>query len=178
MLDLAIDGFSVEGEGIGRARGRAVFVPRCIPGEKVRARLLPSSGRRLEAELLEILAPSRDRVEPCCPVFGRCGGCQLLHVDYQAQLSLKAMVLADALRSIARLEAGSLAVAAAKEPLRYRNHGQFPFALDGIRDCLRVLRGALAPGDSGGGLPSPGSEGAGSRAGSAGLGPPDHRNAR
>lgn len=125
-FELTIDGFSTEGEGIGRYQGRAVFVPFTIPGERVRVRLTHAGGRKLMAEAVEPLAPSKDRVVPPCPVFGRCGGCQLMHIDYRAQGALKAQVLQDVLRSIARLNLDRrLPILEAAHPLYYRNHGQY-----------------------------------------------------
>jgi 23S rRNA (uracil-5-)-methyltransferase RumA len=133
-FELTIDGFSTEGEGIGHHQGRAIFAPFTIPGERIRARLVSPGGRTLRAEAVELLAPSRDRAIPPCPVFGRCGGCQLMHISYGAQQALKAQVLVDVLRSIARLQLNRLPpIAEASHPLHYRNHGQYKVGKEGGR---------------------------------------------
>jgi 23S rRNA (uracil1939-C5)-methyltransferase len=140
-FELTIDGFSTEGEGIGHHQGRAIFVPFTIPGERIRARLTNPSGRTLTAEAIELLAPSQDRAIPPCPVFGRCGGCQLMHISYSAQLALKAQVLVDVLRTIAGLHLNRLpSIAEASHPLHYRNHGQYKVGQSG----RRVISGFFA----------------------------------
>jgi 23S rRNA (uracil1939-C5)-methyltransferase len=141
-FELTINGFSTEGEGIGHYQGRAVFVPFTVPGERILAR--PSrtqprrtqftnpSGRKFTAEAIELLTPSKDRIVPACPVFGPCGGCQLMHIRYGAQQAIKAQVLCDVLRSIARLNLDRLpAITEAFQPLHYRNHGQYKVGEEG-----------------------------------------------
>ncbi len=120
-ISLVIDGISDRGEGVGREGGRAVFVPFAIPGERVTV-AEASRSRRRSGRLLQVDAPSPERVAPDCPVFGECGGCQLRHVRYPAQLDLKARILHDALRTVARLEVGPIQVVPAPRTLGYRNH--------------------------------------------------------
>ncbi|HOX45023.1 MAG TPA: 23S rRNA (uracil(1939)-C(5))-methyltransferase RlmD [Myxococcota bacterium] len=144
-LRLLIEGLGSEGEGVGRAQGRAVFVPFALPGERVLARVVHAGARRLVAELDEVLEPAPERVRPPCPVFGRCGGCQLQHAGYSAQLALKRRLLVETLRSVGGLEVGERdggpRVLAAPEPLGYRNRGQYPVA----RQARRVVTGFFAP---------------------------------
>ncbi|MBN2495415.1 MAG: 23S rRNA (uracil(1939)-C(5))-methyltransferase RlmD [Deltaproteobacteria bacterium] len=139
---LRIDGVGASGEGVGRLEGRAVFVPAAIPGERWQIRLAHCRGRRLEAEPVRLLDRSPDRVEPVCPVFGRCGGCQLMHMAYPAQLELKQAVLADSLRSVAGIELeAAVPIEPAAAPLGYRNRGQYPVG----RQAGRVVTGFFAP---------------------------------
>lgn len=77
-----------------------VFVPFGIPGETVEADVYRSRKRFAEAEITQILAPSPDRVEPECPYFGECGGCQLQHVEYTRQLEMKRQVVSDLLQRV------------------------------------------------------------------------------
>ena len=65
-----------KGEGVAEVGGRKVFVPLALPGEAVR---FEAEGER--GTLLEVLEPAPNRQEPFCPHFGRCGGCQLQHLD-------------------------------------------------------------------------------------------------
>jgi 23S rRNA (uracil1939-C5)-methyltransferase len=139
-LQLLIEGLGAEGEGIGRAQGRAVFVPFALPGERVRARVVHTSARRVVAELDEVLEPAPERVAPPCPAFGRCGGCQLQHAAYPAQLALKRRMLVETLRSVAGLEVGGPLVLGCALPLGYRNRGQYPVA----RLERRVVTGFFA----------------------------------
>ncbi len=127
-IELEIDGVGASGEGVGHLCGRAVFVPRALPGELVAARVVHLGSRKAVAEPQKILRPSSDRIVPVCSAFGRCGGCQLMHADYPAQIGLKRAILQDALRTIAKLEPVSVPVAPAPGPLGYRNRGQYPVA--------------------------------------------------
>ena len=140
-VELSIEGVGAGGEGIGRLEGRAVFVPRALPGERVLAKIVHIGSKKIAAEPQRILEPSPDRRDPVCPVFGRCGGCQLMHAGYSAQLELKSTILKDALLSIAGIRVESIPVAGAQEPFHYRNRGQYPVA----RQKGRVVTGFFAP---------------------------------
>ncbi len=121
---VAITTIAAGGEGVGRlADGRAVFVARTAPGERIRLRegvKLHKSFAR--GELAEIVAPSAARVTAPCPhyVQDRCGGCQLQHVTYEAQLAAKRAIVGDALRRIAKLDLGDPEIVEAVEEWRYR----------------------------------------------------------
>ena len=132
MNDLvAITGIAAGGDGVGRlADGRAVFVPRTAPGERVRLR----DGVRLHktfarGELAEVVAPApvsgpagSARVTPPCPHYGRdrCGGCQLQHLAYDAQLAAKRAIVGEALRRIGKLDVTDPEIVEAVEEWRYR----------------------------------------------------------
>ena len=125
MSDIvAITSIAAGGDGVGRlGDGRAVFVPRTAPGERVRLRdgvkLLKSFAR---GELAEVVAPTGARVTPPCSHYGqdRCGGCQLQHVAYEAQLDAKRAIVGDALRRIAKLDVPDPEIVEAVEEWRYR----------------------------------------------------------
>ncbi|HUU02724.1 MAG TPA: 23S rRNA (uracil(1939)-C(5))-methyltransferase RlmD [Myxococcota bacterium] len=141
-VTLEIDGFAAGGLGVGRLDGRAVFVPFTIPGESVTAKIVHIGRRKITAEAERIVRPSPDRIQPACPAFGRCGGCQLQHVAYHAQALLKRRLLLDALRSISGFEPESEpGIVSAPEPFAYRNRGQYPVARRGSR----VVTGFYAP---------------------------------
>jgi 23S rRNA (uracil1939-C5)-methyltransferase len=124
MTDVvAITSIAAGGEGVGRlADGRAVFVARTAPGERVRLR----EGMKLHksfarGELAEIVAAGAARVTAPCPhyVQDHCGGCQLQHVTYEAQLAAKRAIVGDALRRIAKLDVGDPEIVEAIEEWRY-----------------------------------------------------------
>jgi len=93
-----------DGHGVADVGGRRVFVPGTLPGE--RAVVAPRRKRRryTEADLVRVVEPSPDRVVPPCEVFGRCGGCALQHLGYDAQVRFKRKMVEDAFTRIAGLE--------------------------------------------------------------------------
>jgi 23S rRNA (uracil1939-C5)-methyltransferase len=95
-LELTIDRLGARGDGVAAGPGGTVFVPFALPGETVRAALQPGSDR---AALIEVVAPSPERVDPVCPNFGSCGGCAVQHLRPEAYLAWKREVVIAALRS-------------------------------------------------------------------------------
>lgn len=128
---LNITGFSVEGAGIGRSEsGRAVFVKGAIPGEKVQVDVKPDK-KILKGDIKAILDAAECRCQSECPLFGKCGGCQLSHIKYPEQAKIKSIIVKDALRSIGGVDS-EIKVTPAKDCWHYRNRGQFPAAeIDG-----------------------------------------------
>ncbi len=124
-IDLAIDSLAYQGAGVGRHEGLVVFVPFTAPGDRARVRVTADRGRYLEAELVELLDVSPARVQPPCPHFGVCGGCQWQHVAYGAQLEAKRRIVADALRRIGGAAVEVETVVPSPLPYRYRNRVRF-----------------------------------------------------
>ncbi|WP_193212224.1 class I SAM-dependent RNA methyltransferase [Luteolibacter marinus] len=103
-IDLRIDALSNLGEGIGRVDGWVVFVPFCLPGELVRARVFRNDKNCSKADLVEVLEPSPDRAEPGCKLFGTCGGCQYQHLGYEAQLAWKTRQVGELMQHMAGVD--------------------------------------------------------------------------
>ena len=144
--ELEIDALAPGGEGVGRTSGRTVFVPFAAPGDRVVADV-PAGEGPAHAVLVELRAPGGARVEPPCRHFGRppvptspggaaggenhdreCGGCEWLHVRYEAQLAAKARGFAETLRRIGRLDpdaCGLRPILPSPAPLRYRARAKF-----------------------------------------------------
>lgn len=108
VVELDVAGLAHEGEGVGRYEGYALFVPGALPGERVRARVVEAKPRYGRAELLGVLTASPSRVAPPCAVYARCGGCQLQHFAYDAQLAWKRQLVVDALERIGKLRVAPL----------------------------------------------------------------------
>lgn len=87
-----------------RSEGWVVMVPFTLPGERVRARVYRNHRNYSEADLLDILVPSPDRVAAPCPLFGRCGGCQYQHLAYPRQLVWKQRQVEELLRHLAGVD--------------------------------------------------------------------------
>lgn len=103
-VELVIDGMAAGGSGVARHEGRVVFVPRAAPGDRLRCRLVRVRKRYAQAEIEEILAPGPDRREAPCRHFGRCGGCQWMHLSEEAQERARRQLLTDALVRIGRVK--------------------------------------------------------------------------
>ena len=100
-LTLTLTDMAHGGLALGRDRGgRAIFVPFAIPGETVRVRAPRPDARFARAELLAVVRPSPDRVNPRCRHFGICGQCAFQHMTYAAQLRAKEAVVRDQLSRV------------------------------------------------------------------------------
>jgi 23S rRNA (uracil1939-C5)-methyltransferase len=121
FAELDIESIAAGGDGVARANGVVVFVPRAAPGDRVRARIDPRR-RFARGEIDELLAPSPDRVTPECPhyVVDRCGGCQLQHIRYDAQLEAKRRIIGDSLARIGKRTVDVPPVEASPRRWRYR----------------------------------------------------------
>ncbi len=103
-IELEIEDLTNLGQGVARLGGRVIFVPYALPGERVKGRIWRNKKQYSEADLVEVLRPSGDRVEPECGLFGTCGGCQYQHYRYGAQLEWKRQQIRDLLRKMAGLD--------------------------------------------------------------------------
>ena len=100
-IELAIDSLTNLGAGVGRVDGWVVFVPFALPGELVHARVFRNDKNCSHADLVAVLTPSPDRVEPVCPLFGQCGGCQYQHLGYPQQLAWKTRQVGELMKHMA-----------------------------------------------------------------------------
>jgi 23S rRNA (uracil1939-C5)-methyltransferase len=121
LTRVEITGIAAGGDGVGRADGMVVFVPRTAPGDTALVRLTRAK-RFARGRLASLEVPSPDRVDPSCPHYtkDRCGGCQVQHLSYDAQLRAKGTIIADAIRRIGRRDLGEVTVAASDAQWRYR----------------------------------------------------------
>jgi len=131
-LEINLTTLAYGGEALGRLPdGRAVFVPFALPGERVRVRVVEEKARYLRADLVEVLSPSPQRVEPRCAHYGLCGGCHLQHLSYEGQLAAKRDILGDQLRRLAGFDNPPVRETVASQPWEYRNHVQFHLTPEG-----------------------------------------------
>jgi len=107
-LELTITGMSHDGRGVAELGGKKIFVHGALPGEHVRARLVARQRRYDDAEVMEILRASPQRVEPRCVHFGVCGGCSMQHLDARAQVAVKQRILEDSLWHIGKVRAETI----------------------------------------------------------------------
>ncbi len=122
-VDIDIASIAAGGDGVGRADGVVVFTPRTAPGDRAHVRVVPARGGRMaRGTLLTLLRSADVRVEPACTHFtrDRCGGCQLQHLQYGAQLEAKGGIIRDALTRIARRPIATVRVRPSANEWRYR----------------------------------------------------------
>lgn len=149
--ELTIESVGAGGDGVGRAEGIVVFVPRTAPGDRVRVRL--DRRRRFARGVLEaVLSPSPSRVEPPCPHYriDRCGGCQFQHLGYAAQLEIKSGIVRDALTRLGKRHVEPPDVVPSAEEWRYRRkltlamrrrrQGAWTVGLHPFDDAARVFQ--------------------------------------
>ncbi len=103
-LELQIESLTNLGLGLARVDGWVVMVPFVIPGERVRARIFRNFQNYSDADLVEVIEPSPDRIEPTCPLYQICGGCQYQHIAYQRQLVEKTQHVAELMQKIGGIE--------------------------------------------------------------------------
>lgn len=124
---MTIDKLVFRGDGLARGPdGRALFIPYAAPGDEARVRIVEERPDFARGEIQQILRPSPHRVEPPCPYFGRCGGCQWLHVSFAVQGDWKRAILTELLERVGKLR--DLRVAptiSPPDPWRYRARAQF-----------------------------------------------------
>jgi len=113
------------GKGLSRDLQKVTLIPLTLPGEKVRIRITREHRDYLEAEALEIVEPSPDRRSPDCRYFGTCGGCQISHASYPAQVRLKESILKETLRRN-RIEIPEIQVFTAA-PFGYRQRARLKY---------------------------------------------------
>lgn len=124
---IKIHGLGSSGEGVGKLDGLAIFVEGALPDEEVLVELEARKKNYAVGRLVEVIKKSSARVEPFCPLYKNCGGCQLQHMSYPAQLKWKRQQVIDAIERIGKLGGVKIFDTLGMEnPLRYRNKMQFP----------------------------------------------------
>jgi 23S rRNA (uracil1939-C5)-methyltransferase len=132
IYDIDIQGLGHSGEGVGRYQNFTVFVPFALPGERVSVGITAVKKNYAKGELLKIETAAPERIEAQCPIYRRCGGCQMQHLEYEAQLEVKRQQVIDAMERIGKLEHVTVhPVIGAQNPWYYRNKMQFPVGAAG-----------------------------------------------
>ena len=131
IIELTIEDLGIDGEGIGKADGMAIFVKDAVVGDRIQAKIMKMKKHYGYARLMEVLEPSPVRCAPRCNFARQCGGCQLQAMTYEAQLDFKAKKVWNHLTRIGGLSDLEVPeIMGMEEPWRYRNKAQFPFGTD------------------------------------------------
>ena len=133
IYEAEITGYTSTGAGVCRIGGRAVFVPLALAGEVWDVQILKVSSSAVYGKGVELKRASPARAVPDCPVFGKCGGCDLMHMDYAEELKMKLARVNDAIARIGGLDFTVEEILGADEDarLRYRNKAIFAVGKNG-----------------------------------------------
>ena len=127
ILTVEITDLGTTGEGIGKVDGYALFVKDTVIGDVVKVKIMKANKNYAFARLIEVITPSRNRVEPLCPVARSCGGCQLQAMSYEEQLRFKSDKVYNNIKRIGGIEDFQMKpIMGMDEPFHYRNKAQFP----------------------------------------------------
>ena len=127
--EVTIEDMTVAGEGVGKVEGYPFFVKDTVVGDRVKILAIKVKKNYGYGKVLEVLSPSKDRVEPRCSVATSCGGCIFQHISYEKQLELKQNHVKNCLEKIGGLqniEQRMEPIIGMEEPYFYRNKAQFP----------------------------------------------------
>ena len=97
QIEISIDKMSLHGGGVARHEGLVIFVDFSAPGDRLLVEITDLKKNHAFAKIKKILQASLERVEPPCPVFGRCGGCQWQHLKIESQRKWKDQLVREAL---------------------------------------------------------------------------------
>ncbi len=129
--EIQIERLGTSGEGVGRYENFTVFVPNALPNERVLTVIEEVKKTYARARIKSILQESTDRTPPVCAIYDECGGCQLQHLSYEAQLRTKRARVVEALTHIGKLPQIPVnETLRADDPWNYRNKMQFPIGLN------------------------------------------------
>ena len=120
-IEIEIESLTNVGQGVGRDNGWVVMTPFALPGELVQVRIYRNNKSYSEADLVQVLQPSPDRIDPVCPAFQQCGGCQYQHLSYERQLEWKTRQVKELLWHMARIESEVLPAIPAPKTYGYRS---------------------------------------------------------
>jgi 23S rRNA (uracil1939-C5)-methyltransferase len=120
-MKVVIEDLTSSGEGVGTLEGKKVFVDEALPTELVEIEITESKKRYSKATIMKMVKPSSARVDPICPLFGECGGCQLMHLSYDKQIEWKADRVSAALKRLGGIEAEVAPCTPSPDQLGYRN---------------------------------------------------------
>lgn len=144
LLSIRIKRIGINGEGVANYKGKILFVRNALKGEIVDVRIETIEKTFATARIEKIKKKSKDRIIPPCKVYEQCGGCQLQHLNYQAQLTFKKDLLAQALEKFkpnGYKEYQLLDTIGMDEPWKYRNKAQFQLGMYG----KRIVAGLYEP---------------------------------
>ncbi len=127
QLEIDITGLNHSGEGVGRYQGFTLFIPGGIPGDRLLIDIISIQKNYARGLLQSVVNPSPERINPTCTFYPDCGGCQLQHINYPAQLELKTQQVKETLSRIGSIDPDIVKETKGMENAwNYRNKAQYP----------------------------------------------------
>ncbi len=136
VLELTIESVGMDGEGVAKQDGMVIFVPFTLVGEIVKCEITFVKKSFAKAKVIKLLKASEHRVNPICPHFRKCGGCDMQHINYQRQLEIKKENIINCFKKYAGLDVNINEVVPSKDIFYYRNKAQFPLFERNGKVCL------------------------------------------
>lgn len=128
LVEVVVERILPGGFGLAHVDGRTIFVSLSAPGDRLRVKIERVKGNVAFASVKEILEPSNVRIEPPCPYFGRCGGCDFQQMNYTAQIEAKVEIIRDCLRRIGGIEdLPQFQITPAPNEWHYRSRAQWQY---------------------------------------------------
>ena len=131
ILKGIVSALGSNGEGIIKYGDYTVFVPYVLPEEEIEYKVLKVAKNCVYGKVLNVIKPSKDRIDAPCSVFGKCGGCQLQHLEYKKQLKVKEENVKRCFSKIAGIDVEINKTVTGESPFRYRNKLQLPISFNG-----------------------------------------------
>lgn len=142
-ITVKIEKLSNLGFGIAKHEGLVVFVENACPGDELNVKITKLTKNYANAQIVEILTPSAQRVEPFCALQKVCGGCQLQFIDYEYQLKLKKEIISETVKMISGVDIEVRDVIASPQNKNYRHKVQYPISQTKV--SKRILAGYYKP---------------------------------
>jgi 23S rRNA (uracil1939-C5)-methyltransferase len=134
------------GDAVARYEGKVLFVPYALPGEELLVELIEEKSRYGRARLKEVVTASPQRVEPRCPHFGTCGGCDWQHIAHGTQLHFREEILRSQLKRVGHLaDVLVRPTLRMRDPWNYRNRVQLHLDEDGQLGFLAPRQHHVVP---------------------------------
>ncbi len=126
-MEVTVERILPGGLGLAHAKDKTIMVALAAPGDRVRVHIERLKGNVAFASIKEIIEASTDRIDPPCPYFGRCGGCDFQQMNYATQLAAKKEIIRDCLHRIAKVDAPDFEIVAAPNEWHYRARAQWQY---------------------------------------------------
>ena len=126
IIEVSIESIGMAGEGVARLDNLVIFIDGALLGEKIKAQVIEVKKSFARAKVIKVLGASSHRIKPLCPIFFRCGGCDMQHVDYEYSLQVKKTNIKNCIDRACKIDSNVDDVVHGDKKFGYRNKEQIP----------------------------------------------------